>query len=100
MTTDDLATRIMDLINSKPQSPRREEILAVLADARAPSPSLSYMVCPVPQIGTVPSIRVEPNGLITAQGWSVSPHLKPEDSLLAVLDWLRDVALVQRDIRF
>lgn len=97
MTTEDLATRIMALINSKPQSPRREEILAVLAQA-APSiaqSSLSYLVCPVPQTGVQPVVRVEHGGLVTAQGWSVSPHLKPEHTLVAVTDWLRDRAIAQ-----
>ncbi len=97
MTTEDIATRIMDLINSKPQSPRREEILAVLGDATASS--LSYMVCPLLHSGTKPTVTVEPNGLVTAQGWMIDPTLKPEDSLLAVLDWLADMALVQRDMR-
>lgn len=98
MTTDDLAARLMALINSKPSSPRKEEILAVLAEA-APSiaqPSLSYLVCPVPPQTGLPSVvRVERGGILTAEGWAVSPHLKAEHTLVAIVDWLRDRAIGQ-----
>jgi hypothetical protein len=96
MTTDDLATRLMALINSKPSSPRKEEILAVLAQSAPPTQSLSYKVMPLHIMGAeLPCVRVEPSGRITVHGWHMT-SLEPEDRLVAVVDWLRDMALMQR----
>lgn len=97
MTNDDIADRLMQLINSKPYSPRKDEILAVLNATEFETEKLMGRVRPYFQTPHMPPhVRVEANGIIVAQGWSFDPKLPPQDAMLAVLAWLRDAALQQR----
>ena len=92
-----IADKLIALINSKPWSPRRDDIVAVLAAANPPPEKFPITVTPVRDGGIHPSISLDHTGTVIVEGWSVhgggafSYFAPPMSAVkLAVLEFLRN----------
>lgn len=93
-TTDQTAQAIMDLINSSPRSPRKDQIAAILQGL---NPSTSAIQVE-PAVGAF--VQVGSDGDLIFQGWRTTLPMGVfvEDTAkravcIAILDWMRAKAV-------
>ena len=98
---DDVAERIMALINSQPRSPRKDEIMSVLLSAA----QLGVSPSNPPDIVIVGSragatITITPDSKLAFEGFHVALRQgvqpSPEDVALAILDYMRNALIEWR----
>ena len=93
-----IADKLIALINSKPWSPRRDDIVAILAEA-TPAPKfepLPIQVFPSPSPGIPASVYLKDSSVMVT-GWMVAAHrgapASPAMIKLAVLEYCRQQVL-------
>ena len=96
-----VADKLIALINSKPWSPRRDDIVAILAAATPPPAQFPITVAPVRAArAPSPCVILDPTGTVIVEGWSVhgggafSYFAPPMSAVkLAVLEYCRQQVL-------
>jgi hypothetical protein len=90
---DQITDKIVALINSKPQSPWRHEILAAVNEVIGPSIQFNSPRAQKVEIGQVATVFVINNGAsLKFDGWTVN-GVEPNERPLAILEWLYTRAL-------